>query len=398
MVLSASVLTILLPLLCASSARPQAGDFCFHINGTASHTGMDKMEDTWRVEGSLADTALLPCKLPMALSAPADDEQLRVKWTRVEAGTEKVVLVAQGGAVKVGQDFMGRVSLPSDAPEMGEAALAVTGLRASDAGRYKCEVTRGMEDRRSSAILSVRGVVFHYRANTSRYSLDFSAAAEACLSVDAAIATPEQLTAAFHDGLDHCDAGWLADRSVRYPITQPRPGCEGDLKSRPGVRTYGIRLATEKYDVFCYVEKLDGEVFYPPSISDKLTLQEAAAECRKHDAVLASPGQLFAAWAAGLNQCDYGWLSDGSVRYPINAPWPQCGGGQLGVRTLYKYENQTGYPDPEDRHGAYCFKGQHFTSFNSPTDVTFSLDAHFCVFEVVIRCVTSGEHFCFVKS
>ncbi|XP_019740916.1 versican core protein-like isoform X2 [Hippocampus comes] len=349
MVLSASVLTILLPLLCASSARPQAA---------ASHTGMDKMEDTWRVEGSLADTALLPCKLPMALSAPADDEQLRVKWTRVEAGTEKVVLVAQGGAVKVGQDFMGRVSLPSDAPEMGEAALAVTGLRASDAGRYKCEVTRGMEDRRSSAILSVRGVVFHYRANTSRYSLDFSAAAEACLSVDAAIATPEQLTAAFHDGLDHCDAGWLADRSVRYPITQPRPGCEGDLKSRPGVRTYGIRLATEKYDVFCYVEKLDGEVFYPPSISDKLTLQEAAAECRKHDAVLASPGQLFAAWAAGLNQCDYGWLSDGSVRYPINAPWPQCGGGQLGVRTLYKYENQTGYPDPEDRHGAYCFKAK----------------------------------------
>lgn len=61
------------------------------------------------------------------------------------------------------------------------------------------------------------GVVFHYRANTSRYSLDFPAAAEACLSVDAAIATPEQLTAAFHDGLDHCDAGWLADRSVRWP-------------------------------------------------------------------------------------------------------------------------------------------------------------------------------------
>lgn len=100
-----------------------------------------------------------------------------------------------------------------------------------------------------------------------------------------------------------------------------------------------------------------GEVFYPRSISDKLTLQEAAAECRKHDAVLASPGQLFVAWAAGLDRCDYGWLSDGSVRYPINAPRPQCGGGQLGVRTLYKHENQTGYPDPEDRHGAYCFKG-----------------------------------------
>ncbi|XP_077442173.1 brevican core protein-like [Vanacampus margaritifer] len=333
-----SVLVVLLPLLCVFPARPQ--------------TASDKMEDNRRVSGLLAGTALLPCKIPTAPSPAGEDEQLRVKWTREEAGAEKVVLVSQGGAVKVGRDFMRRVSLPAD------AALAVVGLRASDAGRYWCEVTRGMEDRRSSVTLSVKGAVFHYRANTSRYSLDFPAAVEACLSVDAAIATPEQLTAAYHGGLDHCDAGWLADRTVRYPITQPRPGCQGNLESRPGVRTYGVRLATEKYDVFCYVDKLDGEVFYPPSISDKLTLQEAAAECRKHDAVLASPGQLYAAWAAGLNRCDYGWLADGSVRYPINVPWPQCGGGQLGVRTLYKYDNQTGYPHPHDRHGAYCFKAK----------------------------------------
>ncbi|XP_061657474.1 brevican core protein-like isoform X3 [Syngnathoides biaculeatus] len=237
MILRACVL--LLPLLCRSSARPQTGS-----------------DHDWHVEASLAGTALLPCKFSTAPTA--EGERLRVKWTRVaEGGTENAVLVAQGGAVKVGRDFEGRVWLPVDAAERGDAALTVVGLRAGDAGRYRCQITRGMEDGSGGGTLDVRGVVFHYRADGRRYSLDFPAAAEACRSAGAAIATPEQLTAAFHDGLDHCDAGWLADRSVRYPIRQPRPGCEGDLKSRPGVRTYGVRSPAEKYDVFCYVDKLD---------------------------------------------------------------------------------------------------------------------------------------------
>lgn len=176
---------------------------------------------------------------------------------------------------------------------------------------------------------------------------------------------------------------------LRYPITVPRPGCAGDLLGKPGVRTYGIRDPTEKYDVYCYVDRLKGkhtttthftvvltatetkkslfyagEVFYP-SLSTKLTLQQAKDECHKHDSVIASTGQLFAAWREGLNGCDYSWLSDGSVRYPVNTPRPQCGGGLLGVRTLYKYENQTGFPDPTEKFGVYCFKGETITRINT---------------------------------
>lgn len=89
----------------------------------------------------------------------------------------------------------------------------------------------------------------------------------------------------------------------------------------------------------------------------RLTLAGARAQCRRQGAVLASVGQLHLAWHEGLDQCDPGWLADGSVRYPIQTPRRRCGGPAPGVRTVYRFANRTGFPAPEARYDAYCFRG-----------------------------------------
>ncbi len=121
-----------------------------------------------------------------------------------------------------------------------------------------------------------------------------------------------------------------------------------------GIALFVMNVHWTKGDVLLCV--VSGEVFFTAA-DVKMTLAEAREECERQDAVLASPGHLHAAWRAGMDRCYFAWLSDGSARYPISVPRQQCGKGQLGVRTMYRFLNQTGFPLPSEKLAAFCFRG-----------------------------------------
>ncbi|XP_055517472.1 aggrecan core protein-like isoform X2 [Leucoraja erinacea] len=311
----------------------------------------------------LASSVTFPCyfltSAPLSADSPlASLLEPRIKWTKIaKGGKETVIVVATSGKVKINQEYKGRVKLPSYLDIPNDATLELDKVLSSDSGMYRCEVMHGIEDSQDVVELVVKGIIFHYRAISSRYTLNFYKAQQACVDNTATIATPEQLQAAYDDGYDQCDAGWMADQTVRYPIHEPREGCYGNLDEYPGVRSYGIRDTNETYDVYCFAKDLQGKVFYITT-TERYAFKEAMEACFDKGAQLATTGQLYLAWKGGMDQCNTGWLADGSVRYPISNRRPNCGGNLLGVRTVYRFSNQTGYPDPSDRHDAYCFSGK----------------------------------------
>ncbi|KAM9318611.1 aggrecan core protein-like [Pholidichthys leucotaenia] len=278
----------------------------------------------------------------------------RIKWSLVTKEKVTVILVALDGQVRITENYMDRVHLVSYPRTPTDASIKISQLRSSDSGVYRCEVQLGIEDNHDIVHVQVEGIVFHYRAIMGRYSLTFEKAQAACIQNSAVMASPEQLQAAYEDGFHQCDAGWLSDYTVRYPIREPRINCYGDKEEVPGVRTYGVRDVNETYDVYCFAETMTGKVFYTTSAA-RFTFSEAVLACSNQGAQLATTGQLYLAWQGGMDVCNAGWLRDRSVRYPINIRRQQCGGNLLGVRTVYLHTNQTGYPLPESRYDAFCY-------------------------------------------
>ena len=70
---------------------------------------------------------------------------------------EQSILVAKGNVVKVKKAFQGRVTLPGYPDNRYNASLALTGLRSSDSGMYRCEVVVGINDEQDTVPLQVTG-------------------------------------------------------------------------------------------------------------------------------------------------------------------------------------------------------------------------------------------------
>ncbi|XP_072535621.1 brevican core protein isoform X2 [Salminus brasiliensis] len=364
------VLCTICPFVLPSSAVPRPGP-------TADETSVLQVNipSSPPVSAILGGSMTLPCLVSLSQPSPTLSStgrhavltMPRVKWTILSSGRETEILVARGERVKVSELYKGRASLLNYASSPADLTLQLDGLRHNDTGFYRCEVQQGLEDAHDLVQIKVKGVVFHYRHASSRYAFSFDDAKDACEDIGAQIATPEQLLAAYNSGYEQCDAGWLADGSVRYPIQMPREGCFGDMDGLPGVRNYGMMDPDELYDVYCYIENIHGDVFHG-STPQRFTLAEAKAYCEQQGAELASTSQLYAAWNDGLNHCSPGWLADGSVRYPIVTPRERCGGSEPGVKTVYRYGNQTGFPEPHTRHDAYCFRGNLNSHTVTPVD------------------------------
>lgn len=309
-----------------------------------------------KVSANLGENVTLPCRLHSQDSTFAH-VGIRVKWTKVadDEALNEDVLLSMGFHKKTFGSFEDRVFMQE--LDHDDATIIITDVSKEDMGKYRCEIINGMEDTVQEIILEVQGiatdgVVFPYSPRIGRYNLNFDDAVQACLDQNATVATFDQLFEAWKTGLDWCNAGWLSDGTVQYPITKPREPC-GGTKNGPGVRNYGRRdKQMSRFDVFCFSPALKGH-FYWLVQPNSLTLDEAVQACSDDGAEIAKVGHMYSAWKLeGYDRCDAGWLADGSVRYPISRPRKNCSPTEAAVRFV-------GFPDPMQKsYGVYCYKEQ----------------------------------------
>ncbi|XP_009993380.1 PREDICTED: hyaluronan and proteoglycan link protein 4 [Chaetura pelagica] len=238
-------------------------------------------------------TIILPCRYHYDVSAH-DPAEIRLKWTKVTEPMAFVdVFVALGKARRAFGSYRGRTALQEDGA--GDASLIIRNVTLQDYGRYECEVTNELEDDTGMVKLDLEGVIFPYHPRLGRYTLNFHEAQQACLEQDGILASHDQLHQAWLEGMDWCNAGWLEDGSVQYPISRPREEC-GRKDTPVGVRNYGYRhKETEHYDAFCFTSNLNGKVYFLKTYR-KLSYPEAVQACKNNGGAVAKVGQLYSSW------------------------------------------------------------------------------------------------------
>ncbi|XP_069072952.1 hyaluronan and proteoglycan link protein 2 [Pleurodeles waltl] len=287
------------------------------------------------------DNVTLPCVLRTR------PKSYRVKWTKINHADplEDIILITNGHHHRNYNQISKRSYLRRG--HRHDASMVITNVTLEDEGRYRCQLVNGLDDESLTLTLRLEGVVFPYQPSQGRYQLNYYEARLACQEQDARLATYSQLYKAWTEGLEWCNAGWLLDGTVHYPIIVPREPCGGNIL--PGIRTYGTKdKLRDKFDAFCFTSALKGYVYF---VMGPMSFKEAVHRCSAQGAEIARVGQLYAAWMfARLDRCDGGWLADGSVQLPIIIPRHRCGGyPDPGVRSL-------GFPNKEHRkYGVYCY-------------------------------------------
>ncbi|XP_060116341.1 hyaluronan and proteoglycan link protein 2 isoform X1 [Heteronotia binoei] len=285
--------------------------------------------------------------MPCVLRAPLP-QNYKVRWSKVEPAEymEVVILITNGAHHKTYGPLGSRVHLRRN--HRYDASLTISNVALEDEGRYRCQLINSLEDESLSLVLQLDGVVFPYQTSHGRYKFNYFEAKQACQGQDSRLATYGQLYKAWTEGLDWCNAGWVMEGTVHYPIINSREPCGGRLLL-PGVRSYGSKdKSKDRFDAFCFSSAVKGRVYF---IRGHLNFKEATQACQKDRATIAKVGQLYAAWKfSQLDHCDGGWLDDGSVRYPIITPRTGCGGlPDPGVRSF-------GFPSKlRKKYGVYCF-------------------------------------------
>ncbi|XP_061330725.1 hyaluronan and proteoglycan link protein 4-like [Pezoporus flaviventris] len=199
-------------------------------------------------------TIILPCRYHYDVSAH-DPAEIRLKWTKVTEPMAFVdVFVALGKARRAFGSYRGRTALQEDG--FGDASLIIRNVTLQDYGRYECEGHQRAGGRRRHGQAGPRRRDLPYHPRLGRYTLNFHEAQQACLEQDGILASHDQLHQAWLEGMDWCNAGWLEDGSVQYPISRPREEC-GRKDTPVGVRNYGYRhKESEHYDAFCFTSNL----------------------------------------------------------------------------------------------------------------------------------------------